>query len=340
MLVNYENVRIVKDEKHSPQGLSKGEEKTFKKLLKSLEVSQENKQLMILYRGEKKASLRRKLSEPYGTYKFFERLFYVGEKAKYFFKQCQDSLSNQDYLQSVVDVRDQTFEFIFKKLHTIYVDETSPKHPKTFERIQNFRNTQSTFVEFFSSSENLDVFLSKLRKEHNRIQIRDYYLYLIHTYSLGNISFLVSTSTDIQTAENFALKDEEDKRRCVVLYYFLPEPIHQYGVSFLSNQIAHSLCNKLDLPTYTHGFYPEQDEVAIKGALFPQFILGIFDLENEYFFVNPHIFEKANSNLNVVVKRGLFIEQSNFDEKIRETGYAGYITRWGMTGGYSDEFHR
>ena len=74
--------------------------------------------------------------------------------------------------------------------------------------------------------------------------------------------------------------------------------------------------------------------------MFPHFILGIYDLEYEYFIVNPHIFKHSEEDIKFVPQQGFIIDQSNFEEEIKQTGYAGYVTRWNITDTYSDDFHR
>jgi len=91
---------------------------------------------------------------------------------------------------------------------------------------------------------------------------------------------------------------------------------------------------------YSNNFYPKQNEVSIKGGLFPHFILGICNLEDNNFIVNPHVFKQSEKELEFAPQQGLIIDQSNFEKEIKKTGYAGYVTRWNITDTYSNYFHR
>ena len=303
---------------------------------------QDNKdKIQILYRGEKKTTLENKLRESYGNYKFFEHLFFVGEKAKFFFNETSSSVENREYLQSISDVSDETFKFIFNKLYHIFASEEVVKENKQ-RQLNQFKTNEFSFVQFFSDLTNINEFLDTkkhevLKTEENLIRLRDYYLYLLHTYGIENASLFVSTSMKRKIAQKFTSKDRDNS---IIFWYFIPKPIHYYGVSYLSFQESQAICEDCNLPTYDRCFYPQDDEVSIKGALFPHFILGIEDRLGKKFVVNPHIFKLTKKHIPLVPQRGLLINQENFPNKIISTGFTGYVTRWSDTGSYSDTFHR
>ena len=302
---------------------------------------QDNKdKIQILYRGESKITLEDKLKESYGSYKFFEYLFFIGDKAKFFFKETKSSKENREYLQSIADVSDETFKFIFNNLHYIFASKEVAEGTKQRE-LNKFKTNEFSFVQFFSDPTNENKFLDAkkfevLQTEKNLIHLRDYYLYLLHTYGAENASLFVSTSMK----RNIARKKFTYEDTGIIFWYFIPKPIHFYGVSYLSFQESQAICKDCNLPTYNKCFYPQDDEVSIKGALFPHFILGIEDRLDKKFVVNPHIFKQKKKQIPLILHRGLLINQEDFSDKIISTGYAGYVTRWSDTGSYSDTSHR
>jgi hypothetical protein len=303
---------------------------------------QDNKdKIQILYRGESKITLEDKLKESYGSYKFFEHLFFVGEKAKFFFKETSSSIENREHLKSISDVDDATFKFIFKSLHYIFTSEDIVRESKQRE-LNQFKTNEFSFVQFFSDLTNVIKFLDAkkfeiLNTEENLIRLRDYYLYLLHTYGMENASLFVSTSRKRKIAQKFSNKDKDNS---IIFWYFIPKPIHYYGVSYLSFQESQAICEDCNLPTYDRCFYPQDDEVSIKGALFPHFILGIEDRLGKKFVVNPHIFKQTKKHIPLIPQKGLFINQENFSDKIINSGYTGYVNRWNDKGLYFNTFHR
>ena len=322
------------------RSLSSCEMETFKNLCNHLNLSQSSKKVQIVYRGESKENLSNKLNEQYGTQKFFEYLFVIGEKAKYFWSQTRTSLENLNYLKSIEDTDNETFKFIFNEFNSILVRGNSNIFENRARRLDEFKETQPDFISFFSNVRNLKKFLKKTNGVDNKIQLRDYYLYLLHTFNLDKISFFVSTSFKRKVARRFAHERFAPSKKGIIFYYFLPEPIYRYGVSSSSLQVGQSLWTSQGLPIYTQNFYPKQYEVAVKGALFPHFILGLFDLESDSFVVNPHVFKQEDQHVPLIPQQGFFIDQENFDDTIKETGYSGSVKRAGITGAYSDDFHR
>jgi hypothetical protein len=262
---------------------------------------QDNKdKIQILYRGENKITLEDKLRESYDSYKLFEKLFFVGEKAKFFFKETSSSVENREHLKSISDVDDATFKFIFKSLHHIFTSEDIERESKQRE-LNQFKANEFSFIQFFSDLTNINIFLDAkksevLKIEENLIRLRDYYLYLLHTYGLENVSLFVSTSIKRSVAKQFA----NNKDTGIIFWYFTPKPTHYYGVSYLSFQEIQATCKDCNLPTYDKCFYPKDGEVSMKGELFPHFILGIEDRLDKKFVVNPHIFKQTKKHIPLI----------------------------------------
>jgi len=143
------------------RSLSSCEMETFKNLCNHLNLSQSSKKVQIVYRGESKENLSNKLNEQYGTQKFFEYLFVIGEKAKYFWSQTRTSLENLNYLKSIEDTDNETFKFIFNEFNSILVRGNSNIFENRARRLDEFKETQPDFISFFSNVRNLKKFLKK-----------------------------------------------------------------------------------------------------------------------------------------------------------------------------------
>jgi hypothetical protein len=266
---------------------------------------------------------------------------------KYYFEQNKNTLGQNNYLRYIDDISNETFEFIFEKIHLIATYSLHDITTRQKEVIDKFSSNSmhQEFVTFFQSRENQSFFVEQIEHiadPYERERVRDYYLYLLHTFGgkgVGNMSFFVSTSTDKETAEYFAIAGDTRKRQCVTFVYFIPKPSDKHSLSYYSIDRFHKRYQYTGLPLYHKTFYPRQKEVAIKGALFPHYILGFYNPEHKCFVVNPHIFNQSDLALRYVPISGFQIDQSSFDELIKETGYTGYVQRqW--NGIYSDRFHR
>ena len=84
--------------------------------------------------------------------------------------------------------------------------------------------------------------------------------------------------------------------------------------------------SQYNLPIYkAEGLYPEQKEFAVKGGLFPHFILGIELVSEKKFVVNSHFKNSSRNDFEQISKTGFNIDQSDFDKSIADTGYKGWI---------------
>lgn len=131
------------------------------------------------------------------------------------------------------------------------------------------------------------------------------------------------------------MNHQED--RGIVIVYLMPEPVEERGISrdtIANFKIRYKYTN---LPLYSDNFYPDQDELAIKGALFPQFILGLEDLENNYFVLNPHLFNLSQPSLGYVPINGIQIDQTQFEQTLEDTQYQGFVSLWHVSP-FSDRF--
>jgi phage terminase small subunit len=168
--------------------LSPNEHGIFNRLCRMMMIAQKLGRLAFVYRGERKSTLSKKLSAKPDTHMFLDRLFFVGDKAKHYFRQSNQSLKNRDYLRSIDDCSVETFEYIFRVLHRIVTQGPDAGKPGKSRKVEQFKKRNPEIVKFFGKESNLTKFIDniyKLTPEHKREEVRDYYLYLLHTDGPG-----------------------------------------------------------------------------------------------------------------------------------------------------------
>ena len=108
----------------------------------------------------------------------------------------------------------------------------------------------------------------------------------------------------------------------------MPSPFHLYAIAPWVIDQHQRIVSACHLPTYSaFGLFPDQKEIAVKGALFPNFILGIELVDANQFIVNSHVANMAEEAINNVARLGIPVEQADFSERIFDTGYI----RWAQT---------
>ncbi|HEU0014783.1 MAG TPA: hypothetical protein VFQ45_13940 [Longimicrobium sp.] len=276
---------------------------------------------LLVYRGASKNLLRRQLFSARDLDHFdeylFARLFYFGEKARHFSLDDDEAVVRRNWLRSVTDVSPKTFEWLFDQLHRIV--------RYRYRRVRAFCSENPTLAAYFSERSHRRDFVRRvaLVSRPMRALIRDYYLYLLHTYGRKGVhaqTMLISASLELRQASKF--KDRADEN--VVLYLFVPRGNSRFTVSSFTR--PPKCLRMIGLPQYSPntGLYAEQQEIALRGAVFPQRILGASDRTSGHFIVNPHLLQMSPGQLKEMPRAGIPINQDDFDLLVRETGYLGY----------------
>ena len=319
---SFDSLNLVDSQEHKLSDKDKNSFYSFTQYL--IDVYKEGN-LIFVYRGESLNELRKKLFLNYGDFsksKLYERLFIVGDKARHFFKDKPEDSNNRGWLININDCSDETFGFIFERIDNVL------SAPNLESRIQ--QSCSSNFLKYFRDSNNHDGFVKTVNsctkyEYRDRLKLRDYYLFFLHVAGSSGIrkeTMLVSTSLSVEISGAFSSKED---RNSLILYGFLPQPYHNFMVSPWLASEYHKIASENSLPTYQpFGMFPEQLEVSVKGALFPCFILGVKQIENENFIVNPHIlniksYEKAS-------KYGVPVNQEDFMNSILASKYMRFIS--------------
>ena len=283
--------------------------------------------ILFLYRGEEQRNIRRRLTGGglgVETSEVFQRAFYFGDKARHFSVDVIDD--SRDFLTGINDCSDETLSFIFARIANV-LDE--PKHSG---RVRE--NTSSEFREFFQNQNNLGPFLNRINECYTsevKLKARDYYLYFLHVAGVAGVrkeTMFVSTSVDKRIAHGFSRAGNNENSR-ITFHYFIPQPFHMHAIAPWVADHHQRIAYAVKLPTYkSMGLFPKQQEVSVKGALFPHFMLGIELTDDKKFIVNSNFSEFDNSSdFDRVARRGFAIDQSEFQTRVFDTGYI----RWGQT---------
>ncbi|MEI6639258.1 MAG: hypothetical protein WCL46_06040 [Chlorobium sp.] len=259
----------------------------------------------LVFRGESLENLSSKLSsKKIDDKKIPELLFYFGDKAKDYYQNHDYEAKSLRLLQNIEDTNEITCKVIFEKIKAVLYSS------------KKFRRSNKNFSSFFETeTDNLSTFIAQLAGDQT---IRDYYLYLLHAKGVSSV--LVSTSLSYDAALKFGAKS---KKQCVI-YYVVPEPIKNFAVSHLLMEEYEKELISRGMPTYKNKtLYPEEYEVAIRGALFSCFILGLRVDNWNKFIVNPHLFSKNNKYDSIIT--GLDIDQNDIATRLVDTGYKGGV---------------
>ncbi|ELC3160022.1 hypothetical protein [Vibrio harveyi] len=283
--------------------------------------------LLFLFRGEEQRNIRRRLSSGglgIDTNEVFERAFYFGDKARHFSVDTFDAERN--FLTGINDCCDETLSFIYRRIGESLED------PRILRQVN--QNTSREFRDFFLNQHNHHEFLQKINQAYTsetRLKARDYFLYYLHVAGSAGLrkeTMFVSTTTDRRIARGFSKVGNRNSSR-VMFHYFIPQPFHVHAIAPWVADHHQRIVNALQLPTYkSTGLFPKQREVSVKGALFPHFILGIELVDERKFIINSNFNMYGNrENFESISRQGFFIDQSDFHNRIFDTGYI----RWGQT---------
>ncbi|MCC5824874.1 hypothetical protein [Alkalimonas sp.] len=283
--------------------------------------------LLFLFRGEEQRNIRRRLTSGglgIETNEVFERAFYFGDKARHF--SVDTFNTERNFLTGINDCSDETLLFIYRRICESLED------PRVLSQVN--KNTSREFRDFFLNQHNQHDFLQRINQAYTsetKLKARDYFLYFLHIAGSAGIrkeTMFVSTTTDRRIARGFSKAVNRNSSR-IIFHYFIPQPFHVHAIAPWVADHHQRIVNALRLPTYkSTGLFPKQQEVSVKGALFPHFILGIELVDEKKFVINSNFNEYDNKlNFESVSRQGFFIDQSDFHSRIFDTGYI----RWGQT---------
>jgi hypothetical protein len=288
------------------QRLTSMQEKLYRGFEKVIKEKYENESILLLYRGTEYSRIEERLTNSnLKKENIFDKAFYFGEKAHF----CSDN-NKKKIFEDINDCSLITIGKMFDEIKDL-LSETRLK-----KGIED--NLSNGFQDYFSDAKNKENFISILSDSDSyyKLLLRDYYLYLLHTgYTIKDDTPLVSTSIKRSKAKKFGNKNDQ-----IIFYYFVSQPFECSIITPWKISEVVDLVTQKNLPTYKpQGLYSEQEEISVKGGLFPQFILGIELVKERKFIVNPHLFQYESLQFEDLIQYGIGFDQSDFAEMIKKT---------------------
>lgn len=257
-------------------------------------------------------------------------LFMVGEKGR----MCWN---NKEFLNPD-EVTPENFRKICLAL-TRYIKEGCKGHTGRSEMMRDFyeRNMQ-----FCQDLESIDAIVDRYAKLKPKVRrsVNLYYLSMAHTINslcYKKASAFVSATTSAKVATEYT----DD----ICIYGWVPR--EHVGINSAQYRTIDFVITKCEpvvkhsgMPCCDTPVYPDQKEISLRCGFLPHFIIGFKVINN--FYVNPAVFSSMEKLQGMrsfkqlcgfksrLLRYGLEIDQSNFEEFCRHTNFKRYYTYDGI----------
>lgn len=265
---------------------------------------------------------------------FNDFLFLYGEKGRYFVEKMNEKIGMARKKFTIEDVSNDFFRAIFDMISSAL--KTS-HGPAVQARIDTFKAEQKAVTSFFLEPRHKDKLVATVMDltDRDKIRVRDYYLTLLHHLDKSSyypVSFLLSTTKSFKIAQQFS---ERAFQRGEELILFGWVPLRSESI-LATPRFAPGKGNllfKLGLPMYDKSFFPNQQEITIKGGLFPDYIYGYLYSKSgsPIFEVNPYILTDLDKNW---VEQGFPIDRKEFWKNFGQTRFSTAFVLMEETGTY------
>lgn len=240
-----------------------------------------------------------------------EHLFLFGDKGKLFYETLDQKYYNID----IAEKDSKVFGFIYNKMKKVFV-EKALKSSKSIDAIIAFSKSEPAFVSFWDNMTEGE-WLDRINDldEDKKLQIKDYYISLLHTVGLagyGRNSYFLSTSRNATISE--IMEFQKDGIEIVGWTKISKNGVINQGKIKRLSKVVDSL----GFPVVSHAVFPEQEEITYKCGILPHFIIGYL-YSNNYFEINPHVLKMQD--YSSACRNGLDIDQSIFYQRLSEVGY-------------------
>jgi hypothetical protein len=283
----------------------------------------------ILFRGERINGLAKRYS-PLGKSvartrdhtkklaKIAEALFFYGVKGKQFW---DDSFFTPEAME------------ILKNLNID--DSEAIKYLLGF--ICNTDESQAALHVYFKRNKRLQTAFGRLNVRGNSVlgvlsrtdkrKLRDLLIFFLHNSSSSKFRTpLVSMSTEIKVAAGFASTEKNGRGGCVIAG-FLPPRWHDRAVRLNAIDGCSEMLFRIELPLESFVNH-KHAEVALFGAIFPNYVIWLMDINNKVIIWNPGIFEASEVARCKIPNHGIPIDQTDFMRRLgEETAFACGLER-------------
>lgn len=279
-----------------------------------------------ILRGESNDNLRSQFDADANNAELLAKfLFMVGEKGRI----CW---SNKVYLDPD-DVSSENFKIVCASL-VKYIREGCRGNGSRAEKMREFVVRNESFCQAFENADRLVVKYNRLSKQKRRA-LNLYYLSIAHTINslaYKKASGFVSATTKGAVADDFTGD--------VCIYGWVPkETGFNRTIDYVISENTEAVKN-MGMPYCDSPVYPEQKEISLRCGFLPHFIIG-FKVRNN-FYVNSAVFtsidkmrekrtfKELSQYRSHLLRYGLNVDQTNFEEFCRMTNFKRYYTFDGM----------
>lgn len=269
--------------------LVKAENNEVQSIKEGISKLLKNEKCKLICRGEKRERIKDKFQFKLNSNdSLYDGLFLVGEKAKNYLNKA-DSIPHP--IKNINDSKESVCNWIFD----FYAEQS---------------NTKIIDLEYFSAAKNKPIFIQSLK---NNKELIDCYLYGIQTINSDTLVNYVSGTTDLDIAQS----NSND----IIIIYWTNDKNEHLTIDKTILEERKSLFERLKLPPILDSNYPSESEIAIKGCIFPHYILGVYDSPENAFIPNPTL---LNANYDWV-ENGFNINQENFNVFIESSQYERFL---------------
>lgn len=292
----------------------------------------------LIYRGETKSRLLNNygLSQYDVPQPFNDMLFLYGNKGKYFLQRMSQSVREAVNSFALDDVTDTYFHVIFDMVAATLMGTYNPPVQK---HVDAFKAREIAVTQFFLIPANKNTLVEAVKNlsDQQRGRVRDYYLTLLHHLDKSAyypVSFLLSTTKNFSVAQQFCATAKLDQNE-LIFFGWVPRRNAAILATPRFGNGRSNLLTKLGLPAFDKSFFPKQQEISLKGGLFPHYIYGYLHTHagKQTFEINPYIFDKLDTNW---IENGLPVNQVHFWRDFNKTAFGKAFLLSEQTGIYRE----
>ncbi len=307
------------------------EQKKFISFLCEVQTRSNEGVIKPLFRGETRRRLAVRLRcNPEASMKDIATgLFAVGDKGKHFWKAAMRSrLEETDHswpkaISDINDLSPDAFRGLVNILRGILVRDSLPVH--------QFKSTNPAFSNIITNREKACGLISMYStlSDAEKRKVRDLFLYIVHNYSSHykkTYTPFVSTTSDLNSAKTYANQNIEAEDNPCVICLFLSKRHERQVIQSDSLDGPSDILLKKGFAGISKPIFSKEEEVAFLGAIYPEFVYAIINLNEKAIYCNPLILKVSHDAKDDVWVRGLPVDRDGFEDDVRDnTGYTGWV---------------
>lgn len=222
----------------------------------------------------------------------YDRFFIIGSKAKSYFKK-KDNVKVLRQFDSNAKI-----DYIFKELNKLSKEAAYAQKLALFSSNKNFAKFKKLMQGMSNSA--------------HRLTIENFFLAFIHTLSsspeeINAHSVLISSTRDFKVAKKFS-------NNGFIIVFWAQNPLQHQAIDYNHIKKYNELLSKYDFPMIGTIHFPDEFEVTMFSAIFPDNIFYVYDLLKGKLVFNPYL---INTDLKNILTLGINVDQSNFNGKLK-----------------------